>query len=113
MSTAIVQGASGGLGSALAAHLLKTTSLKVYALTSRSASDLQTKLSEGVEGAKERLTVIGDVDVTQEDSLARAADQVRGETGEHDVRLIACLAGIVSLVCTYIEQCKLRGQAAP
>ncbi|RXK41322.1 hypothetical protein M231_01472 [Tremella mesenterica] len=92
MSVAIVQGSAGGLGLALTTHLLRHTSLKVYALTHGSASDLESKLSHL---PAERVKVIGKVDVTEESSLQKAAEQVREETGANQVRLIACLAGIL------------------
>lgn len=100
MSVAIIQGASGGLGRGLASHILRNTSLKVYALTHQSSTtDLERHLeSEGKgKGASERLSVIGNIDLTQEDGLEKAAHTVRNREGKASVRLIACLAGIVSI----------------
>jgi NAD(P)-dependent dehydrogenase (short-subunit alcohol dehydrogenase family) len=101
MSIAVIQGCSGGLGKALTSHLLKNTSLKVYALTHRSgsaASDLESHFLEGeVAGdGKSRLSVVEGVDVGEEDGLRRAAEMVEEREGKGTVRLIACMAGIVS-----------------
>jgi NAD(P)-dependent dehydrogenase (short-subunit alcohol dehydrogenase family) len=90
MSVAVVQGGSGGLGLALTKHLLAHTSLKVYALTHRSAKDLAEKFND-----EDRLTVLGDVDVREETGLEQAAKTVSSREGKDSVRLIACLAGIV------------------
>ncbi|OCF74899.1 hypothetical protein I204_03742 [Kwoniella mangroviensis CBS 8886] len=100
MSIAIIQGASGSLGSALARYILKNTNLSVYALTHRPRSGeghLSSKLLEGdIKGkGKERLSVVGGVDVRNEDGLARAAEIVRGREGQGRVRLIACMAGVL------------------
>lgn len=94
MSVAIVQGSSGGLGAALAKHLLTNTSLKVYALTHRSSSK---ELKEQLGGASDRLTVLEGIDVKEEESLHKAAEAVKGREGKGSVRLVACLAGVVSL----------------
>lgn len=99
MSIAVVQGASGGLGRGLATHILRNTSLKVYALTHQSSTtDLQRHLESesGVTDLKDRLTIIGDVDLSQEDGIGRSASIVRDREGKASVRMIACLAGIVS-----------------
>jgi len=95
MSVAVVQGSSGGLGLALTKHLLAHTSLKVYALTHRSSRDLQEKLAD-VPGGSNRLSVLGEVDVREERSLEDAGKTVLEREGKGSVRLIACLAGIVS-----------------
>ena len=51
MSAAIIQGASGGQGLALASHLLRHTGLRVYALTHGKAKVLEEKLAtESGEG---------------------------------------------------------------
>jgi len=95
MSVAVVQGSSGGLGLALTQHLLKYTSMKVYALTHRSSRDLQEKL-EALPGTSDRLSVIGEVDVREERTLEDVAKTVLEREGKGSVRLVACLAGIVS-----------------
>ncbi|WWC97042.1 hypothetical protein V866_003919 [Kwoniella sp. B9012] len=100
MSIAIIQGSSGSLGSALTRYILENTNLSVYALTHRPRSaegDLSCKLLEGdIKGkGKERLSVVGEVDIRNEDGLARAAEIVRGREGEGRVRLIACMAGML------------------
>jgi NAD(P)-dependent dehydrogenase (short-subunit alcohol dehydrogenase family) len=99
MSVAIVQGSSGGLGLALTKHLLAHTSLKVYALTHRPSRDLKEKLTDQ-PGSADRLSVLGDVDVREERTLEDVAKTVLEREGKGSVRLIACLAGIVSLECS-------------
>lgn len=97
MSVAIIQGASGGLGRGLAAHILRNTSMKVYALTHQSSTtDLQRHLESEGKDVKDRLSVIGGVDLAEENGLEKAAGTVREREGKASVRLIACLAGIVS-----------------
>jgi len=97
MSIAVIQGASGGLGLGLASHILRHTSMKVYALTHQSSTtDLQRHLEQAGDGAKDRLSVIGGVDLTQEESLAGVAKTLQEREGKASIRLIACLAGIVS-----------------
>jgi NAD(P)-dependent dehydrogenase (short-subunit alcohol dehydrogenase family) len=93
MSIAIIQGCSGGLGKALTSHLLKNTSLKVYALTHRSgsaASDLESHFLEGeVAGdGKSRLSVVEGVDVGEEDGLRRAAEMAYSVYGWYCERLL-------------------------
>jgi NAD(P)-dependent dehydrogenase (short-subunit alcohol dehydrogenase family) len=97
MSIAVIQGASGGLGLNLAAHILRHTSLKVYALTHQSSTtDLQRHLEQSSDSnLKDRLTVLGGIDNTQEESLAKASKTLEEREGKASVRLIACLAGIV------------------
>lgn len=112
MSVAIIQGASGGLGRGLAAHVLRNTSLKVYALTHQSSStDLQRHLEAEGKDAKDRLSVMSSIDLTQEDGLERAAKAIQDREGKASVRLIACLAGIVSPPkprASMIDELKLR-----
>lgn len=96
MSVAIIQGASGGLGRGLASHILRNTSLKVYALTHQSSTaDLERYLEGEGKDIKDRLSVIGSIDLAQEEGLAKAAETVKDREGKASVRLIACLAGIV------------------
>jgi len=99
MSIAVIQGASGGLGLNLAAHILRHTSLKVYALTHQSSTtDLQRHLEQSSDSnLKDRLTVLGGIDNTQEESLSKASKTLEEREGKASVRLIACLAGIVCL----------------
>jgi NAD(P)-dependent dehydrogenase (short-subunit alcohol dehydrogenase family) len=97
MSIAVIQGASGGLGLNLASHILRHTSLKVYALTHQgSTTDLERHLEQaGGSNIKDRLTVLAGIDNTQEESLGKAAKVLEEREGKASVRLIACLAGIV------------------
>jgi NAD(P)-dependent dehydrogenase (short-subunit alcohol dehydrogenase family) len=98
MSIAVIQGASGGLGLNLASHILRRTSLKVYALTHQgSTTNLERHLEQagGSNNVKDRLTVLGGIDNTQEEALSKAAKTLEEREGKSSVRLIACLAGIV------------------
>lgn len=112
MSVAVIQGASGGLGRGLAAHILRNTSMKVYALTHQSSTtDLKRYLeseSDG-KGLKDRLSVIGDVDLAEENGLEKAAGMVREREGKGSVRLIACLAGIVGPHLSLLSQPTVEG----
>ncbi len=93
MSVAIVQGAGGGLGTAFTKHLLSHTSLKVYALTHRQSAS---ELSEHLGGKSDNLTVLDGVNVQDEGSLEKAAETVNQREGKRSVRLVTCLAGVVS-----------------
>ncbi|WWC60200.1 uncharacterized protein I303_102766 [Kwoniella dejecticola CBS 10117] len=104
MSVAIIQGASGSLGFALARHILRNTGLKVYALTHRPSNteaDLSEKLLEDLSDrdrkgkGKDSLTVVGDVDLKDEEGLSKAARMVKEREGVDTVRLVACMAGIL------------------
>ena len=89
MSVAIIQGASGGQGLALAGHILKNTGLKVYALTHGKGEAIKDL------GSSDRLTVIPGVNVKEERAMEDAARMVKEREGKAAVRLIACMAGIV------------------
>lgn len=96
MSVAVIQGASGGLGLNLTRHILANTSLKVYALTHRASSDVQERiLANAPSGISERLSVVGEVDVREENGLEKVAGTIKQRDGKGSVRLVACLAGIV------------------
>jgi NAD(P)-dependent dehydrogenase (short-subunit alcohol dehydrogenase family) len=95
MSVAIIQGASGGQGLALTAHILKHTSLRVYALTHGKGDSIRSSTEKS-----DRLTVIDGVDVREERALENAAKTVREREGKAAVRLIACLGGVVRHLCS-------------
>jgi NAD(P)-dependent dehydrogenase (short-subunit alcohol dehydrogenase family) len=100
MSVAVIQGSSTGLGLALAQHILRKTNLKVYALThQKSQQEVERRISAGGDGFGERLTVISGVDVREEGGLEKAAGTVQEREGKGSVRLVACLAGVVSRPC--------------
>ncbi|WWC87783.1 uncharacterized protein L201_002675 [Kwoniella dendrophila CBS 6074] len=99
MSVAIIQGASGSIGFALAQHILRHTNLSVYALTHQPKSQ-ETELSERIfQGSnikdKERLSVLGEIDISEERGLQDAAKLVEEREGKDKVRLITCMAGIL------------------
>ncbi|WWC68730.1 uncharacterized protein I206_102664 [Kwoniella pini CBS 10737] len=100
MSVAVIQGASGSLGLALARHILQNTGLTVYALTHRpdsKVSDITDRILEGIsdDAGKERLTVVDDVDIRNEKGLSKAAKLVEQREGADRIRLIACMAGVL------------------
>ncbi|OXG15019.1 rossman fold oxidoreductase [Cryptococcus neoformans Ze90-1] len=99
MSVAVIQGASGGLGLALTRYILRYTGLTVYALTHQASSRgvRESLLSEApnIKHDSERLTVISNVDVREEDGLRRGAEMIRSKEGSGSVRVIVCLAGIL------------------
>ncbi|OXC58741.1 rossman fold oxidoreductase [Cryptococcus neoformans MW-RSA852] len=99
MSVAVIQGASGGLGQALTRYILRYTGLTVYALTHQASSQgvRESLLSEApnIKHDSERLTVISNVDVREEDGLRRGAEMIRSKEGSGSVRVIVCLAGIL------------------
>jgi NAD(P)-dependent dehydrogenase (short-subunit alcohol dehydrogenase family) len=92
MSVAIIQGASGGQGLALTAHIIRNTGLKVYALTHGKGDAIKSAIGQE---ASDRLTVIPGVDLKEERGLEDAAKTVKEREGKAAVRLIACMAGIV------------------
>jgi NAD(P)-dependent dehydrogenase (short-subunit alcohol dehydrogenase family) len=94
MSVAIIQGAAGSQGLALASHILRHTGLKVYALTHGKAKHVEEELYKA-GGKEDRLTVLGDVDVKEETGLEKAAKTVGEREGKGSVRLVACMAGVV------------------
>ncbi|WVQ74555.1 hypothetical protein IAR50_004156 [Cryptococcus sp. DSM 104548] len=105
MSVAVIQGASGGLGASLTRHILRHTNLSVYALTHQPSSaklkdTILDSLPSGERGkgrmsTLERLTVVDNVDVREEDGLERAGGLVKEREGGGSVRLVVCLAGIL------------------
>ncbi|KAK4687248.1 hypothetical protein P7C73_g2861, partial [Tremellales sp. Uapishka_1] len=99
MSVAVIQGSSSGLGLALAQHVLRNTRLKVYALTHQSSDkDVAEKITSGLDrDSADRLTVLSNVNVAEERGLEDAASTVKEREGRGSVRLLTCLAGVVSL----------------
>lgn len=51
--------------------------------------------ASNIKHDSERLTVISNVDVREEDGLRRGAEMIRSKEGSGSVRVIVCLAGIV------------------
>lgn len=98
MATAIIQGSSSGLGQELAKYLLNNTALSVVALTHRKGLDVRNAILSDSSGSNhpDRLTVIDGVDVTEEQGLEKAAKRIEEQGSKGNVRLIACLAGVVS-----------------
>lgn len=95
-SVAVIQGAGGALGSHFCRHLLQKSGLSVVA-TSRDPSATQRTILEGLEGGdklKSRLTVL-EVDATREDSMKKAAEDVKKEFGEKSLRMLINSSGVV------------------
>lgn len=98
MSIAVIQGVSGGIGLPLAQHILKNTSLKLYALTHKSSTrEIEEQLHSIGGGARDRVTVLGNVDLREEGEIEKAAEIIKEREGKGSVRLVSCLAGIVSI----------------
>jgi NAD(P)-dependent dehydrogenase (short-subunit alcohol dehydrogenase family) len=97
MSVAVVQGVSGGIGLPFAQHILRHTSLKVYALTHRTGSrEIEEQLHAITKDAKDRVAVLSGIDTRDERTLESVAHTVKSREGNGSIRLVACLAGIVS-----------------
>lgn len=95
MSLAIVQGASGSIGSALAREILSRSSLQVVA-TSRNPSSARRAILDGGGLDESRLTVL-EVDLLEEGTIERAAKEVEERWGKASVRLLMNVSGIVRL----------------
>lgn len=95
MSVALVNGASGGIGTQFVRHLLRGTQLAVVA-TSRKGADAKSELlKDGLDKHSDRLTCL-EMDVTKEDSIAEAAKSFQNKHGKGSLRLMLNLPGIVS-----------------
>lgn len=94
MSVALIQGGGGSLGSAFARHLLSTSRLNVVA-TSRDATLARRAILSGSDQFSDRLTVL-EVDVKNENTIARAAKEVRERWGPASLRLLLNVSGVVS-----------------
>lgn len=97
-SVAVIQGAGGALGSHFARHLLKRTSLSVVA-TSRDPSAAKRTILEGAGDKidESRLKVL-EMDVRAEDTIAKAAQEVKKEFGEKSLRMLINASGVVRLL---------------
>ncbi|GAA6060211.1 hypothetical protein JCM10212_002290 [Sporobolomyces blumeae] len=96
MSVAIVQGAGGGIGSQFARHLLRQTNLSIVA-TSRDPSSARRAILEGLNGDKvdeSRLKVL-EVDAKHENTIEKAAEEVRKDFGEKSLRLLINASGVL------------------
>ena len=96
-SVAVIQGASGGLGKAFIAHLLKTTQLNIVA-TSRDPISLKSTLLDlhGQKGlAFDRLKLL-EMDIREEETIAKAAREVEKDWGKGSLKLLLNTSGVVS-----------------
>ncbi|GAA5886779.1 hypothetical protein JCM6882_005886 [Rhodosporidiobolus microsporus] len=99
MSVAVIQGAGGALGSHFARALLQRTKLSIVA-TSRDPSAAKRAIldasSAGGEGEIDegRLKVI-EMDVKEEETVRRAAEEVRKEFGEKSLRFLLNASGVL------------------
>lgn len=104
MSVALVNGASGGIGSQFVRHLLRDTNMAVVA-TSRRGADAKAGLLEGAKldhRAQDRLTCL-EIDVLQEDSIAEAAKAYQKQFGKGTLRLMLNAPGIASCLILYFN----------
>ncbi|GAA6031269.1 hypothetical protein JCM8097_005576 [Rhodosporidiobolus ruineniae] len=95
MSVAVVQGAGGSIGSHFARALLQRTKLSVVA-TSRDPSAAKRAILDGAEGKIDegRLKVL-EVDVKEESTIKKAAEEVRKEHGEKSLRFMLNASGVL------------------
>ncbi|ORX92445.1 cell-cell signaling protein csgA-like protein [Basidiobolus meristosporus CBS 931.73] len=95
MSVAVVQGASRGLGLALAKTLLSRTQLSVVATCRQPESSEAAMLRYiGDQTLSKRLTILP-LDVTDEATIRAAAKQVQYTYGDKPVKLFLNVAGIL------------------
>ncbi|GAA6004164.1 hypothetical protein JCM10207_002462 [Rhodosporidiobolus poonsookiae] len=95
MSVAVIQGAGGSLGSNFARHLLKTTSLKVVATSRDPSAAKRTILEDAGDKVDESRLKVLEVDVKEEETVRRAAEEVRKEYGEKSLRLLINASGVL------------------
>ncbi|BFZ64203.1 hypothetical protein YB2330_005342 [Saitoella coloradoensis] len=72
----LVSPSSRGISFALTRHLLKTTRLPIVATARTKLDEVHDKLSEDIQGAKDRLHLL-ELDVTEEDTISAAAQKVK------------------------------------
>ncbi|BGP26218.1 rossman fold oxidoreductase [Rhodotorula toruloides] len=95
-SVAVIQGAGGSLGSHFARHLLTRSSLSVVG-TSRDPSAARRSILSGMDGVnvdESRLKVY-EVDVREEETIAKAAKEVEKEFGKKSLRLLINASGVL------------------
>ena len=93
MSTAVIQGAGGSIGSQFARQLLQRTSLNVVA-TSRNPDATRDAILSSGGLDKDRLTVLK-VDVMEERTIEDAAKEVKHRFGAASLRLLLNVSGVV------------------
>ncbi|BGP18150.1 hypothetical protein JCM10213_007756 [Rhodosporidiobolus nylandii] len=95
-SVAVIQGAGGALGSNFARALLARTNLTVVG-TSRDPSAAKRAILEGADGKvdESRLKVL-EVDVREESSIKKAAEDVQKEYGEKSLRFLLNASGVLN-----------------
>ncbi|GAA5838760.1 hypothetical protein JCM11251_006729 [Rhodosporidiobolus azoricus] len=95
MSVAVIQGAGGALGSHFARALLHKTKLSIVA-TSRDPSAAKRTILEGADGEidESRLKVV-EMDIKEEGSIRKAAEEVKKEHGEKSLRFLLNASGVL------------------
>lgn len=95
-SVAVIQGASGSIGTAFVRQLLQRSSLNVVA-TSRDATNARQQILAGPGSTldPDRLTVL-EMDVLREDSIVEAARHVKDTWGKGSLRFLVNVSGVVS-----------------
>lgn len=93
-SVALIQGSSGALGSHFARALLTRTNLQIVA-TSRDPSRAKRTILEGVEGADESRLKVLEMDIKEEGSIKKAAEEVRKEYGDKSLRFLLNASGVL------------------
>ncbi|BGP09824.1 hypothetical protein JCM10049v2_005698 [Rhodotorula toruloides] len=95
-SVAVIQGAGGSIGSHLARHLLTRSSLSIVG-TSRDPSSAKRAILSGLGGQdvdESRLKVF-EVDVREEETIRKAAQEVEKEFGKKSLRLLINASGVL------------------
>lgn len=84
-----------GIGLQISRLLLQNTGLKVVA-TSRKPEEARKAILDGLNKGEDRLTTL-EVDCLKEDSIAEAAKAVKSKHGDHSLRLLLNISGVVCL----------------
>lgn len=99
MSVAVIQGAGGSLGSHFARALLLRSKLQVVA-TSRDPSAARRTILEGLskeeaDKVDESRLKVFEVDAREEETVRKAAEEVRKEFGKKSLRFLLNASGVV------------------
>ena len=89
-----VSPASRGIGLALSRRLLKTTDLPVVATARTNQDRVKDEILDGLQADADRLRVIN-LDVTNEGSIAAAAEECKSAFSDSYLRLAFCIPGIL------------------
>lgn len=94
MSLAVIQGASGSIGTAIVRDVLARSSLNVVA-TSRNPEEARERILAGTKLDSSRLTVLP-MDIMEEGTIEKAAKDCKDRWGKGSLRLLINVSGVVS-----------------